>query len=130
MTNNRKYYGIRFPFTAKDNEKFYIDAEYDPYKEIKSDLVHLLFTPVGQRLRNPSFGTRLIEYIFEPLDSKTYTDIKIELQEVMKKYFPYLTLLELIVTKSETNSYESIVTLKYQIDEGTYTTFDTITITL
>ncbi len=129
MANNRKYYGIRFPFTAKDDEKFYVDAEYNPYQEIKSDLIHLLFTPVGQRLRDPNFGTRLIEYIFEPNDSKTYTDIKIEMQEVMKKYFPGVTLLELTVSKNESDTYGARVTLKYQIDEGTYTTLDSINIT-
>ena len=130
MANNRKYYGIRFPFTAKDDEKFYVDADFNPYKEIKSDLTHLLFTPVGQRLRNPSFGTKLIEYIFEPNDSKTYTDIKIEMQEVMKRYFPGVTLLELVVTKSDNDSYQANISLKYQIDEGSYTTFDSINLTL
>ena len=25
MTNNKKYYGIRLPFTAKDDENFFID---------------------------------------------------------------------------------------------------------
>lgn len=130
MANNRKYYGIRFPFTSKDDEKFYVDAEYDPYKELKSDLIHLLFTTVGQRLRNPSFGTRLIEYVFEPNDGKTYTDIKIELQEVIKKYFPGVTLLELTVTKSTDETYGATVNLKYEIDEGDYKTFDSINITL
>lgn len=130
MANNRKYLGIRFPFTAKDSEAFFIDLDYDPYKEIKSDLTHLLFTPKGQRLRNPSFGTRLIELIFEPNDSITYTDIKIELQSAMNKYFPGVTLLELTVSKATDDIHGGIVNLKYQIDEGTYKTFDSITINL
>lgn len=130
MANNRKYYGLRLPFTAKDDEKFYVDMEYNPYAEIKSDLLHLLFTPIGQRLRNPSFGTRLIEYIFEPNDDKTYTDIKIELQEIIKKYFPGITLLELTVIESKDDIHGTVVTIKYQIDEGSYITFDSITITL
>jgi phage baseplate assembly protein W len=130
MANNRKYLGIRFPFTAKDSESFFIDLDYDPYKEIKSDLTHLLFTPKGQRLRNPSFGTRLIELIFEPNDSITYTDIKIELQSVINKYFPGVTLLEFTVSKATDDIHGGVVNLKYQIDEGTYKTFDSITINL
>lgn len=130
MANNRKYYGLRFPFTAKDDEKFYVDEEYDPYAEIKSDLIHLLFTPLGQKIRDPFFGTRLIEYIFEPNDGKTYTDIKIELQEVVKKYFPGVTILELTVTNDTSEIHGAKVNIKYEIDEGDYKTFDTVNITL
>lgn len=130
MANNRKYYGLRFPFTAKDNEKFYIDCEYDPYAEIKSDLMHLLFTPTGQRIRDLQFGTKLIEYIFEPNDDKTYVDIKIELQEVVKKFLPGVTILELNVTNENNEAHGAKVNIKYEIDEGNYKTFDTLEITL
>lgn len=130
MANNRKYLGIRFPFTAKDSEAFYVDADYNPYVEIKSDLTHLLFTPKGQRLRNPSFGTKLLEYIFEQNDDKTYTDIKTEMQEIMKNYFPGIKLLELTVVKSTIDMYGANIDLKYEIDEGSYKTFDSININI
>ena len=130
MANNRKYLGIRFPMTAKDSEAFFIDADYNPYAEIKSDLTHLLFTSKGQRLRNPSFGTKLLEYIFEPSDSQSYVDIKNEIQEVMKNYFPGIKLLELNVTKNTNDVYGVTVDLKYEIDEGSYKTFDSININI
>lgn len=130
MANNRKYLGIRFPFTSKDSEGFYVDMDYNPYTEIKSDLIHLLFTPKGQRLRNPSFGTRLIEFIFEPNDDKTYTDIKIEMQEIINKYFYGLKILELNVSKNDQEMHGANVELKYEIDEGAYKTFDSININL
>lgn len=130
MAAAKKYYGVRFPFTAKDDEKFYIDMEFDPYAEVKSDLIHLLFTPVGQKLRDPSFGTKLIDYLFEPNDQKTYTDIKIEMQEVVKKYFPGVTILELTATQNPDEIHGAKVNIKYEIDEGEYKTFDTINITL
>ena len=130
MANNRNYLGIRFPFTVKDSEAFFIDADYNPYAEIKSDLIHLLFTPKGQRLRNPSFGTKLLSYVFERNDSITYVDIKLEMQEVVKKYFPGLTILDLTVIKSTTEVYGANVELKYEIDEGPFKTFDSININL
>lgn len=130
MANNRKYLGIRFPFTAKDDEKFYIDIDYNPYTQIKSDLTHLLFTPKGQRLRNPSFGTKLLQFMFEQNDEKTYTDIKIEMQEIMKKYFPGVTLLELNIKNNNEIEHGATIELKYVIDEGSYQTFDSININL
>lgn len=130
MADNKKYFGIRFPFTAKEDEKFFIDIESNPYLELKSDIMHMLFTPTGQRLRNPSFGTNLIKYIFEPMDSKTYTDIKNELQERINKYFPGVVILELTVTDSKDEKRQADVSIKYQFDEGSYMTFDTIDITI
>jgi phage baseplate assembly protein W len=130
MANNRKYYGIRFPFTAKDDENFFVDADYNPYAEIKNDLIHLLFTPVGQKLRDPNFGTKLIQYIFEPNDSETYSDIKNEMQEVIKKYFRGITLSELVVLKDDNEVHGGKVTLNYEINEGSYITFDSITTTI
>jgi len=129
MSNNRKYLGIRFPFTARDSESFYVDLDHNPYVEIKSALTHLLYTPKGQRLRNPSFGTNLLAYIFEPKDSKTMTDIKIEMQEIMKKYFPGIILEDIKVSQDDVNSGVS-VELNYRIDEGSHNTFDSIKINM
>lgn len=130
MANEKKYLGIRFPFTSKDSESFFVDMDYDPYKEIKSDLTHLLFTPKGQRVRNPNFGTNMLKYIFEPNDDKTMTDIKIELQEVINKYFPGLKLLEINIDRDEEAAKDITVDIKYEIDEGIYKTLDNIKIKL
>jgi len=127
MALNRKYLGIRFPFTAQDPEGFFVDMEYDPYKEIKSDLMHLIFTPKGQRLRMPIFGTNLIRYIFEPNDDISYTDIKVELQESIKKFIPNVKITSLIVTNSTTENYTANIQIKYDIDEGSFITSDSIT---
>jgi len=130
MALNRKYLGIRFPFTAQDPEGFFVDLDYDPYKEIKSDLMHLIFTPKGQRLRMPTFGTNLIQYIFEPNDDKSYTDMKVEVQESIKKFIPNVTITSLLVTGSTTDGYTADIQIKYDIDEGSFITSDSITTSL
>lgn len=129
MSNN-KYYGIRFPFTAKDDERFFIDMENNAYQEIKSDLIHLLFTPIGQRVRNPSFGSKLIRFVFEQNDQKTYSDIKIEIQQCISRYFPGLTITELSVDEDKETSKSAIIKVNYEIDEGDYKTFDSFTISI
>lgn len=126
----KKYYGIRFPFTAKDDEMFFIDLESNPYQEIKSDLTHLLFTPIGQRIRKPNFGSKLIEFIFEQKDNRTLTDIKLEMQQCVSKYFPGVTILELTVEEDTETGKTAIINVKYQIDEGDYKTFDSLTVTI
>ena len=126
MALNRKYLGIRFPFTVEDPEGFCLDMDYNPYKEIKSDIMHLIFTPKGTRLRMPTFGTNLIRYIFEPKDDKTYSDIKIELQESIKKFIPNVNITELLVTASDIDGYTANIQIKYDINEGSFVTSDQI----
>lgn len=130
MAINRKYLGIHFPFTAEDQEGFFVDMDYNPYKEIKSDLMHLIFTPKGTRLRMPTFGTNLIRQIFEPMDGKTYTDIKVEIQESIKKFIPNVNITELVVNKSETKGYVVDIEIKYIINEGAFVTQDKINISI
>lgn len=126
MAVNKKYLGIRLPFTAIEDEKFFIDLDYNPYKEIKSDLIHLLFTTKGQRYMMPDFGTRLIEFIFEPNDNITMVDIKMELQETIKKYIPSVNIKDLIVSPSDVENYSTNIYLKYEVDEGNIRTIDEI----
>lgn len=130
MALNRKYLGVRFPFTAKDDEKFFVDMEYNPYEEIKSDIMHLLFTSTNERLRNPSFGTNLLKYIFEPNEEKTQTDIKIELQTVISRYFPGISVDDIKITKNIESDNGINIEFKYQINEGVYKTFDSININI
>jgi hypothetical protein len=130
MALNRKYLGIKFPFTKLGEENFFVDMEYDQYKEIKSDLMHLLFTPKGQRLRMPDFGTDLIRYIFEPQDKKTLSDIKEELNISVKKYIPSITITTINISNSTTTEHMVNVEITYDINEGSFITTDTITTTI
>lgn len=131
MAENRRYLGLRFPFTAMEVEGFFLDLDYNPYKEIKSDIMHLLFTPKGQRVRMPNFGTNLLRYIFEPNDDKTKTDIKIELQETIKKFIPSVSITDLKITNSTEHNYTANVEINYTIDEGSgLLTYDTININI
>ena len=127
----KRYLGLRFPFTAMEIEGFFLDLDYNPYKEIKSDIMHLLFTPKGQRVRMPNFGTNLLRYIFEPNDDKTKIDIKIELQETIKKFIPSVNITDLKITNSTEYNYTANVEINYTIDEGSgLLTYDTININI
>jgi len=125
----KKYYSINFPFTADAPENFYVDLASDPYVGIKQDLMHLLFTPKGQRLRNPDFGTNLMRQIFEPNDDVTFGDIKIEMQTVISKYFPNVSITTLDVIPDAENRSVTI-NLAYDINQGNFTVQDQINYSL
>ena len=58
-------FGIKYPFTLENDDELYMDLNMTREESLKSRLLHVIFTPKGQRLRNPDFGTDLIKYIFE-----------------------------------------------------------------
>jgi phage baseplate assembly protein W len=98
-----KTYGINFPFrdSLKGN---YLSLSQDGDEEIRTDLVHLLLTRKGTRYYLPNFGTRLYEFIFEPLDGDTFDGIKSEIEDSVKQFIPNLTIQNVIVepyTESE-----------------------------
>jgi phage baseplate assembly protein W len=84
-------YGITFPFKDSLNGKF-LDLSDTSEEEIRSSLIHLLLTRKGSRYFMPNFGTRLYEFIFEPLDSPTFDQIETEIKEAVETYIPGLTI--------------------------------------
>jgi phage baseplate assembly protein W len=84
-------YGITFPFKDSLNGKF-LDLSDTTEEEIRSSLIHLLLTRKGSRYFMPNFGTRLYEFIFEPLDSPTFDQIETEIKEAVETYIPGLTI--------------------------------------
>jgi phage baseplate assembly protein W len=69
----------------------------------------LLLTRKGARYFLPDFGTRLYEYIFEPLDGPTFTEIEAEIRDSIEKYIPNLTVnnITIIDASSELSPTES-----------------------
>ena len=61
-------------------------------------MVHLLLTRKGTRYYLPDFGTRLYEYIFEPLDGPTFSDIEAEIRDSVGEYLPGLTITNISIT--------------------------------
>jgi len=89
-------YGINFPF-ADSREGKYLSLSQTADEEIRTDLVHLLLTRKGTRYFLPDFGTRLYEFIFEPLDGPTFSEIESEIRESVQEYLPNLVITNISI---------------------------------
>ena len=94
---NGKTYGINFPFVDSTEGK-YLSLSQTADEEIRTDLIHLLLTRKGTRYFLPDFGTRLYEYIFEPLDGPTFSDIESEIRDSVQEYLPNLVITKISIT--------------------------------
>jgi phage baseplate assembly protein W len=84
-------YGLNFPLRQSLQGK-YVSLTQTPDEEIRANLVHLLLTRKGSRYYLPNFGTRLYEYIFEPLDGDTFSTLRSEIEESISTFIPNLTI--------------------------------------
>jgi phage baseplate assembly protein W len=89
-------YGVSFPFVDSFTGR-YLDVTNSTEGEIRANLVHLLLTRKGSRYFLPDFGTRLYEYIFEPLDGPTFSDIENEIRDSIRNYMPNLQVINITV---------------------------------
>ena len=92
-------YGINFPFRDSFDGN-YLDLSETSQEEIRTDLIHLLLTRKGTRYYLPDFGTRLYEYIFEPLDGPTFSEIETEIRDSVGEYIPGITITSIQITDS------------------------------
>lgn len=127
MAKTQKY-GIKFPFNVISEENTLLDLNLTKSEQIKSKLMHLLFTQKGQRLRSPDFGTNLLQYIFNPNDSQTWGDIKFELKQTIKRWIPSCSLDDIEIYESNEGR-GLVAAIKYSVmeDNGYTMTYELIT---
>jgi hypothetical protein len=84
-------YGITFPFRQSVKGDYFSLTE-TANDEIRSNLLHLILSKKGSRYYLPDFGTRIYEFIFDPLDGETFESIKSDIEQQVAKYIPNLTI--------------------------------------
>jgi hypothetical protein len=57
-----------------------------------------LLTRKGSRYFLPDFGTRIYEFLFEPLDGPTFNDIESDIKDSVEKYIPNLLINSISIT--------------------------------
>jgi phage baseplate assembly protein W len=114
-------YGIKYPFTTDNDDGTYIDLNKTFADGIQSQVLHVIFTPKGQKLRDPEFGTDLIKYIFSPKDSFTFGDIKNEISSQISKYVPSVEFREISVYNDENDEHGIVVIVEYGVKNGNKT---------
>lgn len=125
MAKQQKY-GIRFPINVSSEDKTLFDLNYSRAEKIKSEIMHVVFTPKGQRIRKPDFGTRLIQFIFNP-QNDSWNDVVSEIKEAVRTWVPDCEVKEVEV-KEVDNGLTLACRIRYTLNEldGTTRTYEII----
>lgn len=68
---------------------------YSTAKAVMSNLKNLLLTRVGERYNNPTFGTKLLDVIFEPSNEFLKQDINEIISDAVNRWIPEITLVSI-----------------------------------
>ena len=106
-------YGLNFPFIDSSDGKYLGLSNYNQ-DELRNNLIHLILTRKGTRYFLPDFGTRLYEFIFEPLDGPTFSEVESEIRQSVEIYLPNLKITNISITAASDGNE----------DKGTYVNGD------
>ena len=123
---NVQYYGIKYPFTVTNDENYFTDVNYTLKDKVKSLLMHVIFTPKGQKIRDPEFGSNLIKFIFEPNDNESWESVKNEIMDVVKKYINGVTINDISMLETNDDSHQLYVRVDYTVSNGIKTITDSL----
>ena len=121
-------FGIKYPFLSEGFEHYYVDTNSSLKDKVRSQLMHIVFTPKNPRVRLPQFGTDLIKFIFEPNESITWEAVKNEVSDSVKRWASNIILNDIQVVKNEEDESEIYVRLDYSVSEGNKITNDSIVV--
>jgi len=94
--------GVSLPFNTPGVFK----STYTTKDQIKSNLLNLLLTDIGERIMNPNFGTLLRRFLFEGITDNNIESLRESILNSIAIYIPEITVLEIII--SPNTDYNSI----------------------
>jgi len=101
------YFGFNFPFYDRT---FVLPTQINE-KLIKNDILQLLLTRPGTRVKRPDFGTDIPASPFEPLDDQTVNDIRNSVRIAIEIFEPRVTLKDVIVGTTPENYLATVTVL-------------------
>ena len=118
QTIKKQYYGIKFPFTANNTEKFFLDLNENTEDKSISEILHTILTPKRTRLRMPEFGTDLARYIFSPNDDISWEQVKNEVFNAVKMWVPNTEIGSIEVIMQDDDEHKIYLALAYSVLKG------------
>jgi phage baseplate assembly protein W len=88
--------GVSLPFDGPG----VFNSTYTTKDQVKSNLVNLLLTDVGERVMNPNFGCDLRKFLFEGITDDNSETLINSLTDSISVFVPQVTVREIILDPS------------------------------
>jgi phage baseplate assembly protein W len=116
--------GISLPF----NVPGLFNTTYTTTDQVKSNLKNLLLTRIGERFMQPTFGTRLLDVVFEPSDDEFKQQVDDAIRQPINYWLPYVQIETIeTITYADNTEQDHVVNISLTYSS---TGFSPATITL
>jgi phage baseplate assembly protein W len=104
--------GISLPFSKP------FTSTYTTKDQIKSNLINLLLTDVGERVMNPNFGCELRRFLFEGITESNMEELAVSLRNSISVFISEITVTNIeMAPTSDTNTSNTLnLTISYYLN--------------
>ena len=96
------FIGIDLPFRKSTGVEGYFASTSTTIEAVKTDIVTLLNTRVGERVMQPTLGIDLHSYLFEQITPTLEDEIRMSIINTFKNWLPYVSVSNLEIQLEET----------------------------
>jgi len=118
--NPNTYIGLSFPLRRDKFHDFAMTK--NSLQQAEHNLKNLLLTYPGERVGQPTFGSRLRELCFEQIDDTLPQRIEEEVRKAVTNWLPYINLIEVATLTEEGDKNKIFVRVKYSTSLNSQTT--------
>ena len=118
--NPNTYIGLSFPLRRDKFQDFAMTK--NSLQQAEHNLKNLLLTYPGERVGQPTFGSRLRELCFEQIDDTLPQRIEEEVKKAVTNWLPYINLIEVATLTEEGDKNKIFVRVKYSTSLNPQTT--------
>lgn len=114
MTNKRDFIGTGWAFPPHPDGRGGMAVASDDEK-IRQAIRIILGTPIGQRVMRPTFGSRLHELVFAPLNAETFGLAEMYVIDALRFWEPRVEVTDVIARTSAEQPSMLMIEVQYQI---------------
>lgn len=126
-----RYINIQFPIEDDPINNFFLKRNRTTKEALISNLNLLLLTNKWERYFNPTYGSDLLRYIFEPNDTNVRDQLDIEIKDMVNKFIPQLTITNIDFRIPETDKEHKLeIIVNFTFTDDVFVETDSIQINL
>ena len=114
--------GVSLPFSKP------FTSTYTTKDQIKSNLINLLLTEVGERVMNPNFGCELRRFLFEGITDFNTEELSASLKNSISVFVPEITVTNIEVAPTSSTNISNTINLTISYYLNISQTSDQITV--
>jgi len=126
-----RFINIKFPIEDDPINNFFLRRNRTTKESLISNLNLLLLTNKWERYFNPTYGSDLLRFIFEPNDTNVRDQLDREIKDMVRKFIPQLTIENIDFRVPETDKEHKLeIILNFTFTDDVFVERDTIQINI